>query len=720
MEKPNLKLKLELILISAAVFFSIAYPFKILFSMVPGITEIRPANMAAPVFGLIFGIYGAIGIAIGNLVSDIAAGSGISTCIVGIAINLFYSYSPYILWHAFEREPRPPYLKSVRDIVRYILIMIVVSSVTSVMLSLFITCKFSGSFGENFVMIMFNNFDFAVLLGVPCLFIIGKTKMLYIIPKSASHFRLISQSNTQIYRDTETKPTLQNEFLLWFLSAAIIYIIFIAFLTYDMCGGMTFYDRWNKILTVTGISAHIVFIIALAFLQFTEEKLIKPIESLAEASEKFALECRNNESVTAVPISLGGDNEIAKLAESLSFMMTEIIKYMDELEKDTAEKEYLKAELNIASEIQSGFLPENCSFVCGDFEAEIFAYMKTAREVGGDTYDFFMTDSSHAAVLIADASGKGISAAMFISAGRQMIKTAMTSGKSPSEALTDVNRQLCGENSANMFITAWLGLLEIDTGKLRYANAAHNPPVIIQNCQCRYLNSSPNFFLAGFEDTVYTDECVYLEKGDTLLLYTDGIVEALDTEKNLFGEDRLLTALNNSSAMTLENTAHSILDSLSSFCGAAEQSDDITMLIVRTGFSDSITISADIDNMHTIMEFAEKRLTNIGCPHERQADILIALDEIAANICLYAYPDDPKGTITVKCGYNKAGTKYSLIVSDFGIPFNPLDAPKAKITGTSHERDIGGLGIHIVKNLMDNVEYEYTDGRNVLTLSLNK
>jgi sigma-B regulation protein RsbU (phosphoserine phosphatase) len=720
MQKLNLKSKLEFVLISAAVFFIAAYPFKKLYSMVPGITEIRPANMAAPVLGLVFGIYGAIGTAIGNLASDLAAGSDMKTCILGIAVNLFYSYAPYVLWHAYSREVQPPLLKNIKDIIRYILIMLLVSAAASAMLSLYIICTFGGSFTENFVMITFNNFDFAAVLGVPCLFVMGRNKMLYVLPQKSHPLHFSLHSDTKLYKNTKSKPTLQNEFLLWFLSAAVIYIIFIAALTYEMCGGMSFRGRWSKILTVTGISAHIVFIISLAFLGYTEKTLIKPIEQLAETSEEFALQCRNGASVTAVPISVHGENEIAKLAESFGFMMTEITKYMYELEKTTAEKEYFKAELDIASEIQSGFLPENCSFTFGSSKAEIFAYMKTAKEVGGDTYDFFMTDSDHAAVLIADASGKGISAAMFISASRQMIKASLASGRSPSKALTDVNRQLCKENSANMFITAWLGIFEIDTGRLEYANAAHNPPVVIQNGRCRYLNSPPHFFLAGFEDTVYTDECIYLEKGDTLFLYTDGIVEALDTENNLYGENRLLDALNENVMLSLENTARNILDSVNSFCGKAVQSDDMTMLLIRAEFSDSITLSSDISSMQAITSFVKTALTRMGCPSDRQTYFLIALDEIAANIRAYAYPDDPNGTITVKCFSDEERGRYSLIISDCGLPFDPLNEPKAKITGSAHERNIGGLGIHIVRNLMDDAEYEYTGGKNVLTLSLNK
>ena len=442
MKNNEFKTKLGLIFISAAVFFTAAYPFKRFFTMIPGITEIRPANMAAPVLGIMFGIYGSVGTVIGNLAADLAAGAETKAWLIGIPINLFYSYAPYVMWHASEKKSSPPAMKSVNEIIRYIVIMLAVSSATAAMLSLFTLFSQGGSFWASFVMLLFNNFDFAVLLGVPVLFIAGKTKIPYIIPRE-DYRRFAPYSGNIIFFNEKNKPTLQSKFLLFFLFSAVFYIVFIAFHTYEMCREMTFFDRWSKILIVTGITSHIVFIGSLAFLSFTEKRLVIPIEELAAASESFALKCRRGENITAFHTSANGSGEIAMLACSFEFMTEEIVKYMRELKITTAEKEYFKAELDIAAKIQSGFLPEGRSFEYGCARAEIYAYMKAAKEVGGDTYDFFMTDDSHIALLIADASGKGISAAMFISAGRQIIKSEASAGKSPSEVLAEKTEQIC-------------------------------------------------------------------------------------------------------------------------------------------------------------------------------------------------------------------------------------------------------------------------------------
>ncbi|MDD7430184.1 MAG: SpoIIE family protein phosphatase, partial [Oscillospiraceae bacterium] len=533
-------------------------------------------------------------------------------------------------------------------------------------------------------------------------------------------------------------------------SSEAVYIIFTAFYTYEMCAEMSFYDRWDNILTITGIFSHIVFISSLVFLRYTEKELLMPIEELARASEDFALQCRSNEQITAAPLPICGSGEVALLERTFNFMMKEIVGFMHDLKVSTAEKEYLKAELNIAARIQSGSVPESRAVFSEGSKAEFYAYMKTAKEVGGDTCDFFMTDSSHAALLIADASGKGISAAMFISAGRQMIKSAVIGGRSPSSVLAEVNRQLYEENSADMFITAWLGILDISTGRLVYANAAHNPPVLIQDGKCRYLESPPHIFLAGVKNTAYTEECIYLKEADSLILYTDGIVEALNENEELYGDERLIGALYNADTESPRSICDDILESTAEFCGKAEQADDMTMLIVKRDFSDSITVDANTENIRAIIGFAEDSLNKMKCPPSKITCFCIALDEIAANICLYAYPEGSSGAvkeplikgeaivsdarksvtesvvkrfeqrfINIKCGHSSTDKKYTMVISDNGIPFNPLSAPKADTTAALCERAAGGLGIHIVRNLMDEVSYKYEKGRNILTVSLN-
>lgn len=276
------------------------------------------------------------------------------------------------------------------------------------------------------------------------------------------------------------------------------------------------------------------------------------------------------------------EDEIGELADAFNRMTGELKNYISNLKAVTAEKERIGAELSVATHIQASMLP--CIFPAfpDQKEIDIFATMEPAKEVGGDFYDFFLVDDRHLAIVIADVSGKGVPAALFMVIAKTLIKNHTQAGECPGDVFTGTNRQLCESNDAGLFVTAWMGVLDMDTGEFVYVNAGHNPPLIrTKNGDFQYLKARAGFVLAGMEGMKYRQASMILEPGDMIYLYTDGVTEATDTADQLYGEDRLLAYLNAAKDRTLEDILHGVKADIDLFVKGAPQFDDITMLALR-------------------------------------------------------------------------------------------------------------------------------------------
>ncbi len=247
--------------------------------------------------------------------------------------------------------------------------------------------------------------------------------------------------------------------------------------------------------------------------------------------------------------------------------------------RDSREKQQIESELEVATHIQTSMLP--CVFPAfpARKEFDIYAVMTPAREVGGDFYDFFLVDENHLALVIADVSGKGVPAALFMVIAKTLIKDRAQEGTRPDEVFTKVNRLLCEANEEGLFVTAWLGVIDIASGHLDYVNAGHNPPLLKPaDGEYGYLRTKCNFVLAGFEETRYRLCSLELSDGDSLFLYTDGVTEATDSSKELYGEKRLRDVLNRNREKKPEDLIEEVKRDVDSFVGNASQFDDITML----------------------------------------------------------------------------------------------------------------------------------------------
>lgn len=341
-------------------------------------------------------------------------------------------------------------------------------------------------------------------------------------------------------------------------------------------------DRQAFLMRLCAILIGITTVITLALIKVVNTALVKPINSLASAASSY-VEAKEEGEVSALALlDIHTGDEVENLSHALKRMERDINGYIENLTHVTAEKERIGAELSVATHIQASMLP--CIFPAfpNRREFDIYATMTPAKEVGGDFYDFFLVDDDHLAVVIADVSGKGVPAALFMVIAKTLIKDHTQSGKPPEEVFTEVNRQLCEANDENLFVTAWMGVLEISTGKLVYVNAGHNPPVIgRKNGETEFLRSRPGFVLAGLDFTKYRAGSLELMPGDLLYLYTDGVTEAMNTAQELYGEERLKRTLDANVSAAPEEIFKAVKKDLDDFVAEAPQFDDITMLAMR-------------------------------------------------------------------------------------------------------------------------------------------
>lgn len=461
-----------------------------------------------------------------------------------------------------------------------------------------------------------------------------------------------------------------------------------------------------------------VVLIFISVLYLTLSKVfINPLNRLNHATKNIV---SNLESENDIQIDISTNDEIEELASSFNQMYIEVKDYIQRLASITAEKERIGAELNVATQIQADMLP--CIFPAFPerHEFDIYATMTPAKEVGGDFYDFFLIDDDHLALVIADVSGKGVPAALFMVISKTLIKNQALMGQGPKDILMKVNNQLCENNEAEMFVTVWLGILEISTGKLTAANAGHEYPAIKRaGGSFELLRDKHGFVLAGMENAKYREYEILLNKGDTVFVYTDGVAEATDSQNQLYGTERMIDALNRNNNSEPQQLISDVYADIDRFVGEAMQFDDITMLAINYKGSDSagknLKLPATVENWDKVYEFIEETLDDFGCQQKEKMKLLIASEEIYVNIANYAYQDIiGEAEIVLTCDEQAKSVMITFI--DSGVPYNPLEKEDADVTLSAEERQIGGLGILMVKKSMDDVKYRYSNGFNMLSI----
>lgn len=550
------------IIFTAVLFFVIALPFPEYFDYA-GVTEIRPVGAFPVVFGLMFGLPGALGCAIANFLDDMVSGMGLALSAAGFVVQFIYGAVPFLLWRAIRNKSESVHfrLSHVGNLVRYMVIVLVSCTLMALMFgALMVGFDILPFFSAATLLVFLNNIVFCILLGIPIVIFI-----------SVGNLKNLS---------------LNERLILVFLFLGAITSIFSGILTYFdiVVVGMEQVNVWNRVFFDIAANLLVYFGVAMVVLYYIEKRVAIPIDSIANivkstigGAEKkdgaiIAAECEK---------FVGTGNEMGILAAAFKKMVLDLDAYIENLTEITAEKERIGTELEIATQIQASMLP--CIFppFPDHKEIDIFAAMTPAKEVGGDFYDFFFTDENTLALVIADVSGKGVPSALFMVIAKTLIKNNAALGKSPREVFEAVNNILCENNEACMFVTAFMGYLDLRSREFTYVNAGHNPPLVTSSGAFKFLTNKPEGVLAFIEDRTYEEYKITLAAGDALYLYTDGVTEATNNNFELFSDARLLEKANLYAGLPARGLIESLESEVHSFADGAEQSDDITMLALR-------------------------------------------------------------------------------------------------------------------------------------------
>lgn len=436
------------------------------------------------------------------------------------------------------------------------------------------------------------------------------------------------------------------------------------------------------------------------------------INNLRRINNSLAQITEGNLNVT---VDVRSNAEFASLSDDINTTVSTLKRYIAEAAAR------IDKELEYAKQIQLSALPTNFP---DKEDFTIYANMIAAKEVGGDFYDFYRIDEDTVAFLAADVSGKGIPAAMFMMTAKTILKDLAESGLPVNEIFTRANEKLCENNESGMFVTAWMGILDLPTGRLQYANAGHNPPLVRHaGGEFTYLRSRAGFVLAGMEGVRYRVNEMQLQPADRIFLYTDGVTEATDLNETLYGEERLAQFMNGNKTMPSTQLLPALKDNIDLFVGEAPQFDDITMLMfdykpARVPPAEERIFPAKVEALDQVIEFVEDTMQRFGCVRKLVTAVCVVVEELFVNIANYAY-EGADGNMGLSIGFDPTTRDMTFRLWDWGVPFDPLKKPDPDITLSAEERQIGGLGIFITKKTMDSVTYAYENGQNILTMTKN-
>ena len=448
--------------------------------------------------------------------------------------------------------------------------------------------------------------------------------------------------------------------------------------------------------------------------------LLRPLNLITEEAARFSAE--NTAAEHKLQESIRNRDEIGQLAASIDQMEEQIETYITDITQITAERERISTELSLATRIQAAFIPHIFPPFPDRSEFDIYAVMDPAKAVGGDFYDFFFIDEDHLGLVMADVSGKGVPAALFMMVSKIILQSCAMLGRGPAEILTKTNEAICSNNQEGMFVTVWMGILEISTGKLRAANAGHEYPAVkLGDGGFALLKDKHGFVIGGMGGVRYREYELQLTSGDKLFLYTDGVPEATNAKEELFGSERMIAALNEEPDAGPKDILKNVRRAVDDFVQEAEQFDDLTMLCLEYRGpkeeppAKELTVEARVENIPAVTDFVEAELDAVDCPLRARTQLNVAIDEIMANIAQYAY-EPGTGPVTVRFVFEAETRTVTLTFLDNGLPYNPLQKEDPDVALSAEERPIGGLGIFLVKKTMDKIDYAYKFGQNVLTI----
>ena len=405
----------------------------------------------------------------------------------------------------------------------------------------------------------------------------------------------------------------------------------------------------------------------------------------------------------------------------MSYILYNAVKNQLRFKEVSDKKSRIDSELRVARDIQMSMIPTSFLAAPGRTDVDMSGMIVPAKEVGGDLYDFYDRDGK-LFFCIGDVSGKGVPAALVMSVTRSLFRSVSTHDKNPQRIVTEMNESLADMNNNDMFVTCFLGVLDLSTGHLKYCNAGHNAPVRIGPGTAAFLDVVPNLALGVVSGTQYKEQETDLSSGEGLFLYTDGLTEAENADHALFGEKRLLENAVRFGGGKADAFVKSMAAEVKSHIRGCDPSDDLTMLAIRftnpapsTGTVRRLTLHNDIDEIPRLHALIQSIAEETDMDHVLAMSLNLALEEAVSNVMLYAYPAGSKGQVVIEADVRDDHLVFRVI--DSGVPFDPTLASEPDLAADLKDRPIGGLGIYLVKRIMDQVSYARKNGKNILSMT---
>jgi len=479
----------------------------------------------------------------------------------------------------------------------------------------------------------------------------------------------------------------------------------------DIFGG---YDRLR-------LSARAIMLVSLMLMLFLIIRIVthelSPLHKLAKDAETIA-----SGHFDIVMPNLKRIDEIGQLSHSFANMQQSLKKYIDELKSTTSQKASIDRDIRIASSIQMGMLPDNFPTKAERDDVQIYASLTPAKDVGGDLFDFYFRNEK-LFFCIGDVSGKGVPASLFMAVTRAVFRTVSAHESVPNRIMMTINKTLAGMNKRHMFVTLFVGVLDLPTGRLLYCNAGHDAPLLV-GAGVGELPCDANIPVGFMPSWKYTLQEARIYTGTTIFLFTDGLTEAMNANSDQFEMTRVLEVANKALAQHQQEPRQIIdqmTDAVHHFVDGAEQSDDLTMMAIQyiKQHSDvllrkSIVLTNNTNEVPKLLDFVTEMCETVGIDELNTGQICIAIEEAVVNVISYAYPIGQQGNVTIEAVSNDIRLKFTII--DSGKPFDPTVQSAVDTTLSADKRSIGGLGIHIIRQTMDSMNYERVNDRNVLTL----
>ena len=472
----------------------------------------------------------------------------------------------------------------------------------------------------------------------------------------------------------------------------------------------------NMRLNMIRIAVFILLIMAV-FCYVIIYRLTSPLMLFARSAKDIA---HGNFSVKLPRVK--SRNEMRTLRDSFDYMQRSLIKYTEELKTTVANSERIESELRIAREIQMGMVPKKFPPYPERDDIDLFAMLVPAKEVGGDLYDFFIKDEK-LYFIIGDVSGKGVPASLVMAVTCRLFRTVASHVTDPAEIVSLLNNALSESNESQMFCTFFLGKLDLQSGELVYCNAGHNAPALVTpDGVVEFLDVQPNLPLGIFGDFPYKTQRSVIEPGTVLFLYTDGVTEAESPTNKLYSEERLKQVLEAGGADT-KSIVCSVKESVDAHAAGTEQSDDITILCLKYNikenakniFEKELHLTNEISEIEKLPAFVNGIASELKLSKEQLFNFNLVLEEAVTNIVMYAYPEGEKGAIDLVVKYN--GKSITFLLCDWGKAFDPTLVPDVDVTLPAEKRRIGGLGIFLIRQMMDSVVYRRNENMNILIMS---